>query len=108
MVRGQLYEMHSGGGSPFSKNSSSFQKSQTRMSDSTPVKNKLIPAVAQMMSAWLVNDGCDFVKLVKWCLIPCVLPHGSDVFVDVRFLTSQDGRAIALVSEMLVSFRSYW
>ena len=43
----------------------SFQKSQMRMSDSTPGKNKLIPAVAQMMSAWLVNDGCDFVKLVK-------------------------------------------
>ena len=92
MVRGQLHEMHSGGGSPFSKNT----------------KNKLISAVAQMMSAWLVNDGCDFMKLVKWCLIPCVLPHGSDVFVDVRFLTCQDGRAIALVSEMLVSFRSYW
>ena len=31
------------------------------MSDSTPVKNVLIPAVAQMMSARLVNDGCDFV-----------------------------------------------
>ena len=26
------------------------------MSDSTPVKNRLIPAGAQMMSAWLVND----------------------------------------------------
>ena len=34
------------------------------MSDSTPVKNELIPAGAQMMSAWLVNDGCDFVKFV--------------------------------------------
>ena len=53
----------------------SFQKSQTRMSDSTPVKNMLIPAGAQMMSAWLVNDGCDFVKLVKWCLIPYVFCH---------------------------------
>ena len=28
------------------------------MSDSTPVKNRLIPAGAQMMSAWLINDGC--------------------------------------------------
>ena len=27
------------------------------MSDSTPVKNRLIPAGVQMMSAWLVNDG---------------------------------------------------
>ena len=34
------------------------------MSDSTPVKNGLIPAGAQMMSAWLVNDGCDFMKFV--------------------------------------------
>ena len=32
------------------------------MPDSTPVKNRLIPAGAQMMSAWLVNDGCDFMK----------------------------------------------
>ena len=77
----------------------SFQKRpnpfDSRMSDSRYVKNKLIPAVAEMMSAWLVNDGCDFVKLVKWCLIPCVLPRGSDVFVDVRFLTCQDNcRAI--------------
>ena len=39
------------------------------MSDSTPVKNGLIPAVAQMMRAWLVNAGCDFVKFVKWCLV---------------------------------------
>ena len=38
------------------------------MSDSTPVKNRLIPAGAQMMSAWLVNDGCDFMKLLtKYC-----------------------------------------
>ena len=29
--------------------------SMTGMSDSTPVKNRLIPAGAQMMSAWLVN-----------------------------------------------------
>ena len=39
------------------------------MSNSTPVKNGLIPAGAQMMvmmmmSAWFVNDGCDFVKFV--------------------------------------------
>ena len=34
------------------------------MSDATPIKNRLIPAGAQMMSAWLVNDGCDFVKFV--------------------------------------------
>ena len=55
MVKGQLHGIHSGGGSPFSK---------TGMSDSTPVKNGLIPVGAQMMSAWLVNDGCDFVKFV--------------------------------------------
>ena len=38
------------------------------MSNSTPaaIKIRLIPAVAQMINAWLVNDGCDFVKLVKW------------------------------------------
>ena len=42
----------------------SVKRSQTGMSDSTPVKNRLIPAGAQMMSAWLVNDGCDFVKFV--------------------------------------------
>ena len=39
-------------------------QSQTRMSDSTPVKNRLIPAGAQMMSAWLIKDGCNFVKFV--------------------------------------------
>ena len=55
------------------------------MSDSTPVKNILIPAVAQMMSVWLVNDGCDFVKLVKWCLISCVLPLGSDAGLQLPF-----------------------
>ena len=55
------------------------------MSNSTPVKNRLIPVVVQMMSAWFVYDGCYFVKFLKWCLIPCVLPQGSDVFVDVRF-----------------------
>ena len=27
------------------------------MSDSTPIKNRLIPAGAEMMSAWLINDG---------------------------------------------------
>ena len=32
------------------------------MSDSTHVNNGLIPAGAQMMSAWHVNDGCDFFK----------------------------------------------
>ena len=36
------------------------------MSDSTPVKNRLIPAGAQMMSAWLINDGCDFMKFVYY------------------------------------------
>ena len=30
----------------------------------TFVKNGLIPVGAQMISAWLVNDGCDFVKFV--------------------------------------------
>ena len=41
----------------------SVKTRETGMSDSTPVKNGLIPAGAQM-SAWLVNDGCDFVKFV--------------------------------------------
>ena len=36
------------------------------MFNSTLVKNGLIPAVVYMMGAWLVNDGCDFVKLIKW------------------------------------------
>ena len=35
MVKGQSHGMHSGGGSPFSKNA----LRQTRMSNSTPVKN---------------------------------------------------------------------
>ena len=61
MVKGNLHGMHSGGGSPLEKTR------QTRMSDSRPVKNRLIPAGAQMMSAWLVHDGCDFVKFVQWC-----------------------------------------
>ena len=63
MVKGQLHGMHSGctHSAPFSKKN---LVSQTRMSDSTPVKNGLIPAGVQMMSAWLVNDGCDFVKFV--------------------------------------------
>ena len=31
----------------------------------TKTKNPgLIPVGAQMMSAWLVNDGCDFMKFV--------------------------------------------
>ena len=51
MVRGQLHGMHSGGGSSFSKNSCVRQE--------CPIRHllKLIPAGAQMMSAWLVNDG---------------------------------------------------
>ena len=36
------------------------------MSNLTLVKNRLIPVDDQMMSTWLANDGCDFVKLVKW------------------------------------------
>ena len=60
MVKGQLHGMHSGGGSPFSKNSCV----RRGMSDWTPVKNGLIPAGAQMISGWVVNDGCDFVKFV--------------------------------------------
>ena len=64
------------------------------MSDSAPVKNGLISAGVQMMSGWLVNDGCDFVKVwfgllgfVKWCLVPRVLPHGhgSDVLANDWF-----------------------
>ena len=33
--------------------------------DETPVKNGLIPAVVQMMSAWFVNNGCNFMKFVE-------------------------------------------
>ena len=55
------------------------------MSNSTPVKDGLIPAVIQMMNVWFVNNGCNFMKFVERCFIPCVLPYGSDVTVDVRF-----------------------
>ena len=55
------------------------------MSNSTPVKNRLIPAVVQVMSVWFVNNGCNFMKFVEWCLVPHILPYGSDVFVNVRF-----------------------
>ena len=34
------------------------------MSNLTPVKNRLIPVVVQMMSAWFDNDGCNFMKFV--------------------------------------------
>ena len=57
MVKGQLHGMHSG--SPFSKNSCVRRECPIRH-----VKNELIPAGAQVMSAWLINDGCDFVKFV--------------------------------------------
>ena len=59
MVSEQLHGMHSGGSSLFSKKI----VSQTRMSNSTTVTNRLIPAGVQMMSAWLVNDGCNFEYL---------------------------------------------
>ena len=36
------------------------------MSNSTLVKNGLIPVVAEMRSMCLANDGCDIAKLVKW------------------------------------------
>ena len=52
------------------------------MFNCSPVKNGLIPAVVQTVSAWFINDGFDFV-FALWCLVPCVLPHGSDVFVHV-------------------------
>ena len=34
------------------------------------------------MSAWVSNDGFYFVQFVEWCLVPCVLSHGSDVFLS--------------------------
>ena len=43
------------------------------MSNSTPVKNGLILAVDQTMGVWFVNDGCNFMKFIEWCLVPCVL-----------------------------------
>ena len=36
-----------------------------RMPNSTPVKNGLIPAVVQVMSAWFVNNGYTFMKFVQ-------------------------------------------
>ena len=38
---------------------------QTGMSGSTPVKTGLVPAGAQMMSAWLVNDGCGWLTRIQ-------------------------------------------
>ena len=65
-VRGQL---HSGGGSPFRKK----LVGQTRMSNSTPVKNGLIPAVVQMMSAWFVltkrGNGDQTPDPGQWVLV---------------------------------------
>ena len=54
MIRGQLHrnQMHSGGGSPF------IEKkfvSQTRMSNSTPVKNGLIPGLFTGSGTRLIN-----------------------------------------------------
>ena len=37
-----------------------------------------------MKSVGFINNGCNFVKFVERCLIPRVLPYGSDVFVNVR------------------------
>ena len=55
------------------------------MSNSRPVKNRLIPAVVQMTSVSFVDDGCNFMTFVEQCLIPSVLSYGSDVFVDFGF-----------------------
>ena len=52
MVKGQLHGIHSGGGSPFNKNSDRGR--QMRMSDLTPVKNGLISAGVHMMSGSLM------------------------------------------------------
>ena len=38
-----------------------------------------------MATEWFFKNGCNFMKIVSWCLVPCVLPYGSDVLVDVRF-----------------------
>ena len=59
------------------------------MSNSTPAKNGLIPAVVQMMSAWLVNNGCNFMKFVERCFVPHVLPYGSDVYLRMSGLKSE-------------------
>ena len=55
----------------------------SRMSNSTPVKNGRILVVVQMISAWVVQNGYNFI--VECCLVPRVRPYGRDVLVDVRF-----------------------
>ena len=46
------------------KSNRSQVKSHKSLYSAAAFKNRLIPAGAQMMSAWLVNDGCDFLKFV--------------------------------------------
>ena len=41
--------------------------SQTRVSDSAPVKNRLFPASAQAKSARCVDSGYSFMKFVVGC-----------------------------------------
>ena len=62
------------------------------MPNSTPVKNGLIAAVVQMMSAWFINTG---VVGIAWPFLSGVsctcLPCGSDVLVNVRFQIRRRG-----------------
>ena len=48
--------------------------SQTRVSDSAPVKNSLVPAIVQA-STWCVDSGCNFMKFVVGCFVPSALPY---------------------------------
>ena len=57
--------MHSGEGSLFSKD-----LELEEMSNLTPDKNGLIPAVVQTVSVWFVNRGCNFIRLLS-----SVSPH---------------------------------
>ena len=52
------------------------------MPDSTPVKNGLVPAGAQMMSAWLVNDHI-YIYIYIYLILTFVL------LVIVLFLEKQ-------------------
>ena len=64
MVKGQLHGMHSG--------------------TQAPVKNRLVPVIVQVKSAWCVDSECNFMKFVVGCFVPRALPYGSNVFVCVR------------------------
>ena len=74
------------------------------MSDLTPVKNKLIPAGAQMMSAWLVNDALQDKMKLKCVIKPCSLrtrPDGGDAKeqAPIDEVPHVDASAVATIQE---------